>query len=240
MPHVWDCSICTAPEVQGCSSSHAIALVRYSNTSYKHITIMVTLITWESCLGASYILRMISKCRTPWDAVCCLLPGLCVDPRKDHDFTSHQWDCQLSKQQEGGTHGYISTENSQGWVRYIEIMHPGMLMLSPYLLTSWKRRWTTISLFSWVSQPQWCPPDRRGPTGQGEERKLILCSHGSCGLAGTVGHGPTMKHPTLPMCSTARTPHWGSAWPSGVVLKGNQQVGNYASKINWKRQILTN
>jgi len=79
-----------------------------------------------------------------------------------------------------------------------------------------------------VPQPQKSPPYHRDPAGQEEARHSAPYPHGSYGLGGandcTVGHGPTMKHTTLPMCCTARIPQRSSGWSSGVVLTGNQQV----------------
>lgn len=128
--------------------------------------------------------------------ICCLLPGGDMfPPGRTMTFTSHQWDCEHFGQQDRGTHHYVSTEDFQVWVWILILLshqHLGVPPPSYYLLTTWKRRWTTTSIFSWVTPPQWSLPDRRDPTGQEEERKPTLYPYSSCELVGaddhTVGH----------------------------------------------------
>lgn len=141
-------------------------------------------------------------------SVCCLLPGLHVHPRQDHDCTIHQGDCKLSEQQDGGTRRYVSTEDFQVGVCILILLsdpHLGMPPASLYLLPPWKRRWTTTSISGWASPPRWSPPDHRDPTGEGGERKPILCPCGSCGQAGQML--PLSVTDCGSHCETPNTPH---------------------------------
>lgn len=67
---------------------------------------------------------------------------------------------------------------------------------SLHLFTPLKSRWSTTSIFSWVSPSQQGPPDHGNNSGQGEGRKSVFCPHGSCSLQwGRWSHCDTFSIP---------------------------------------------
>lgn len=159
-------------------------------------------------------------------SVCCLLPGLHVHPRQDHDCTIHQWDCKLSEQQDGGTRRYVSTEDFQVWVCILILLSdPHLGMPPPFHLGKGGG-----PLLQYQVE---CPhlseahlttgtPQEKGERGNPSSAPVAPAGKwGRCSHCWSQTVDPTAKHPTLPIHCRARVPQRGSGWPSTVVLRGN-------------------